>query len=160
MAKSFRELEVWQVSMELTTEIYKLTGAFPKHEVYGLTSQMRRAAVSFSSNIAEGVGRGTRTDFRRFVMLARGSNCELHTQLLVAARLRYCPDKELRHTEDLVMRVGRMLNGLARYLQIQGETPSPVTVPEHQRPEHRISNRPPTTDHQPPTTNHPVPLNP
>ena len=67
--------------MDLTILVYQLTGDFPKQEIYGLTSQMRRAAVSVASNIAEGSARGTKRDFRQFVKLARGSNCELQTQL-------------------------------------------------------------------------------
>ena len=132
MAKSFRELDVWQMSMDLTMLVYQLSAKFPKHELYGLASQMRRAAVSISSNIAEGAGRGTRADFRRFVLVARGCICELHTQLLVAARLGYCGDAELLQTEDLVVRVGRMLNGLAGYLKAQGEEPfTPLETGQH-----------------------------
>ena len=116
MGRAFHELDVWQVSMDLTTLVYQLTSKFPGHELYGLTSQMRRAAVSISSNIAEGTGRGSERDFRRFVMLARGSSCELHTQVLVAMRLGYCSKLELQQTEQKVMQVGRMLNGLAGYL--------------------------------------------
>ena len=123
------------MSMDLTSLVYELTSSFPKHELFGLTSQMRRAAVSICSNIAEGAGRGTRSDFRRFVLLARGSNCELHTQLLVAERLSYCSGLQLRQTEDLFVRVGRMLNGLANYLKAQGEMPSRSAGWMQQRPD-------------------------
>ena len=74
MAKSFRELKVWNKAIDLTVLIYELTDSFPKQEIYGLTSQMRRASVSVASNIAEGSARGTKRDFRQFVKLARGSN--------------------------------------------------------------------------------------
>ncbi len=78
---------------------------------------MRRAAVSISSNIAEGAGRQTRKDFRHFVITARGSSCELHTQVLITSRLGYCTEPELHQAELLVTEIGRMLNGLAKYLE-------------------------------------------
>ena len=78
--------------MDLTLLIYELTSEFPKHELYGLSSQMRRASVSIASNLAEGSARRTRRGFRQFVIIARGSNCELQTQLLVARRLGYASE--------------------------------------------------------------------
>jgi four helix bundle protein len=108
MAKSFRELKVWNRAIELTTLVYALTAEFPKAEVYGLSSQMRRAAVSIASNIAEGSARGTRKDFKQFVAIARGSNSELQTQLVIAGRLgfidvernRSCGDSRARNRAD------------------------------------------------------------
>jgi four helix bundle protein len=88
MSASFRDLKVWKKSIELTVLVYELTRAFPKEELYGLTSQMRRASVSIASNIAEGSARGTVPDFRQFVKIARGSNCELQTQIVIARELR------------------------------------------------------------------------
>lgn len=85
--KSFKELIVWQRSIELVEEIYKLTSRLPGSETYGLVSQMRRAAVSISSNIAEGKKRGTRKDFLQFLRIADGSAAELETQLIVVKRL-------------------------------------------------------------------------
>jgi four helix bundle protein len=79
VAKSFRDLKVWNLAIDLTTLIYALSADFPKSEIYGLSSQMRRAAVSIASNIAEGSARGTKKDFKQFVMIARGSTCELQT---------------------------------------------------------------------------------
>jgi four helix bundle protein len=79
MPKSFRDLEVWNKAIDLTTRVYDSTAGFPKYEIYGLSSQMRRAAVSVASNVAEGSARGTRRDFRQFVQQAEGSNCELQT---------------------------------------------------------------------------------
>ena len=102
MGKSFRELKIWQQSMELTALVYQLTAAFPYHERYGLSSQMRRAAVSIPSNIAEGAGRETRRDFRQFVLVARGSNCELHTQLLISVRLGYSSQTQTDSAERLI----------------------------------------------------------
>ena len=117
MAKSFRELKVWNKSMDLTVSVYELTAAFPKHETYGLSSQMRRAAVSIASNIAEGSARGTRRDFRQFVKIAKGSNCELQTQLLLAGRLNYAPQDQIDGLESMTHEIGRMLSGLSNYLE-------------------------------------------
>ncbi len=84
---SYRDLIVWQKSMDLIVAIYKLTEYLPKSEIYGLTSQMRRAAVSIPSNIAEGRRRGTRKDYRQFVVVAYASGAELETQVEIAKRL-------------------------------------------------------------------------
>ena len=112
MGSSFRDLIVWQRAMELTTEIYRLTEGFPKAEVYGLASQMRRAAVSVPSNIAEGAGRGSKREFCRFLDVARGSICEVQTQLIIAGNLRFAPPERLSEVELIANEVGRMLNGL------------------------------------------------
>ena len=87
MAQDYRDLIVWQKAMELTVCIYSLTQSFPKQEIYGLTSQMRRASVSIASNIAEGRGRLTPTEFRQFLGMAQGSTYELQTQLVVTRSL-------------------------------------------------------------------------
>lgn len=84
MAQAFQDLLVWQRAMEMTISVYRLTQSFPREEIYGLTSQLRRAAVSVASNIAEGRGRLTQGEFRQFLGLAQGSNCEVQTQILVA----------------------------------------------------------------------------
>ena len=117
MAKSFRELEVWKRSIDLTALIYEVTGEFPKYEIYGLTSQMRRAAVSIASNIAEGSARGTRRDFKQFVKQAEGSNCELQTQLRISRRLGFGHPAKLSTAESLSVEIGKMLGGLAAYLR-------------------------------------------
>jgi four helix bundle protein len=116
LAKSFRELEVWKMSIDLTAFIYELTSEFPKQEIYGLTSQMRRAAVSIASNIAEGSARGTRKDFRQFVKQAEGSNCELQTQLTISKRLGFGHLAKLSSAETLSIEIGKMLGGLSAYL--------------------------------------------
>ena len=87
MGKSYRDLVVWQKAMDLVTAIYRITAGFPRDEIYGLTSQLRRAAVSIPSDIAE--GRFGSAEFRRFLWLANGSLMELETQLLIAERLKY-----------------------------------------------------------------------
>ena len=116
MAKSFRELKVWQLAIDLTALIYDLTAEFPKAEVYGLSSQMRRAAVSIASNIAEGSARGTRRDFKQFVLIAKGSTCELQTQLVIAGRMGFGSSAKLDRAEALSHEVGKMLAGLGQYL--------------------------------------------
>ena len=116
MAKTFRELEVWKRSIDLTVNIYELTEHFPKQEIYGLTAQMRRASVSIASNIAEGSARGTRKDFRQFVKQAEGSNCELQTQLIIAKKLNFATPDKLDKAEALSIEIGKMLGGLAAYL--------------------------------------------
>jgi four helix bundle protein len=125
LPKSFRELRVWQAAVDLTLEIYELTAEFPKHEIYGLSSQMRRASVSIASNVAEGSARGTRRDFRQFVLMARGSNFELQTQLLIALRLGYASKDKLERAEMAALEVGRMLHGLSTYLKRKQSTPGP-----------------------------------
>src|SRR5690349_21718018 len=87
MAQSFPELQVWQRSMQLAVSIYRLTKDFPREELYGLTSQIRRAAVSIPSNIAEGQGRIGAGEFRQFLGIARGSTCEVQTQFEIARAL-------------------------------------------------------------------------
>lgn len=116
VAKSFRELRVWNKAMELAVRIYSVTAEFPKGEIYGLKSQMRRAAVSIASNIAEGSVRGTRKDFRQFVTIARGSNCELQTQLSLARTLGFGNAIGIADAEALTNDVGQMLAGLSKYL--------------------------------------------
>ena len=112
MKKSYRSLFVWRNSIELVVETYSLTEAFPSTERYGLTAQMRRAAVSVASNIAEGHGRLTPGECRQFLSQARGSLYELETQVEVAFRLGYI-ESDLEITER-VQHVGRPLNGLIR----------------------------------------------
>ena len=109
---TFQDLRVWQAAMDLTEEIYRASVDFPKHELYGLTSQMRRAAVSVPSNIAEGKGHRSDPEFVRFLFHARGSLLELQTQLLIARRLQYLSEERV---EELCRRgdgIGRGLNAL------------------------------------------------
>lgn len=103
--------------MELVTEIYKLVDKFPKTETYGLSSQMKRAAVSVPSNIAEGRRRSTHKDFRNFLLTAYGSGSELETQIEIAKRLDFCDKKDFQSSERLLREVMRMLNRLAYNLQ-------------------------------------------
>jgi four helix bundle protein len=119
MAKSFRDLLVWQRSMQLTVKIYKLTRDFPRKEIYGLTSQLRRSSVSVPSNIAEGQGRLNPSEFRQFLGIAKGSNCELQTQLEIARALEFGNPELLQEAENLSHEVGRMIYSLAESLKDQ-----------------------------------------
>jgi four helix bundle protein len=116
MAKSFRELTVWQRAMQLTVAVYKLTQGFPRDEIYGLTSQVRRAAVSIASNIAEGQGRGSSGEFKQFLQIARGSNCEVETQLEIARELKFGDARLIEEAEELSVEVRKMLFGLLESL--------------------------------------------
>ena len=110
-----RDLKVWQKAMELVTEIYGVTALFPKHEMFGLTQQLRRAAVSIPSNLAEGHGRSSRREFHQYVSQARGSLCEVETQLEIARNLKYVES----HSADILLtkagEVAKMLNGLREW---------------------------------------------
>ena len=109
MAQSFRDLHVWQRSMQLTVAIYHLTRDFPRKEQYGLTSQTRRSAVSIPSNIAEGQGRQNTREFWQFLSVARGSNCELQAQLEITRALQMGSPEAIHHAESLSHEVGKML---------------------------------------------------
>ena len=114
--KSYRDLDVWQRSVDLATRLYGTTQQFPQSEAYGLTNQMRRAAVSIASNIAEGQVRST-LDYARFVTIARGSLAELETQLEIARRIGYLPQEDFDGlTEEMVI-IGRQLNALLKRLK-------------------------------------------
>ncbi|MEW5787466.1 MAG: four helix bundle protein [Pseudomonadota bacterium] len=118
--ESYRRLLVWQKAMDLAEGIYRLAGSFPQHELYGLTSQIRRAAVSIPSNIAEGRERGSDKDFMRFLGIALGSLAELETQLLLSQRLGYVAEADLQSLVPLADEVGKMLRGLKRSLEQPG----------------------------------------
>jgi four helix bundle protein len=109
---TFHDLRVWQEAMNLTEEIYRATSQFPKHELYGLSSQMRRAAVSVPSNIAEGKGHRSDPEFVRFLFHARGSLLELETQILIARRLQYLTEERAGELCGHAAGIGRGLNAL------------------------------------------------
>ena len=115
--KSRRDLIAWQKAMELVVETYKVSREFPKEELYGLTSQMRRAAVSVPANIAEGQGRRLSGEFIHFLGNARGSLLELETHLEIALRLGYIEEKKYQPVQDQIQEVGRILNGLLRSIE-------------------------------------------
>jgi four helix bundle protein len=112
MAQSFRELLVWQRAMQLCVAVYCLTRGFPREELYGLSSQIRRSAVSVPSNIAEGHGRLSGGEFRQFLGIARGSNFELQTQLEIARTLKLGEPSLVTDAENLSHEVGKMIFSL------------------------------------------------
>jgi four helix bundle protein len=113
---SFRDLRVWQLSMELVEIIYRLTQDFPKHEIYGLTSQIQRAAVSVPSNIAEGHTREHTKEFLHHLSIAQASLAELETQLEIALRLEYFPATEMDLILERVISLGKQLYALRNAL--------------------------------------------
>ena len=115
MKRSHHRLEAWKRALEFVKTVYTTTSTFPKTELYGLTSQMRRAAVSIPSNIAEGAARETTPEFLRFLYIARGSLAELETQILIARDLNYLVDITIVMNE--LERVSGLLNGLIRSLK-------------------------------------------
>jgi four helix bundle protein len=117
MVRSFRDLVVWQKAIQLSIVVYRLTQGFPREELYGLSSQMRRAAVSMPSNIAEGHGRLGTGEYRQFLGVARGSNYELQTQIEIARGLGYGNTDQLDELEGLSFEVGKMISGLLSALK-------------------------------------------
>jgi four helix bundle protein len=120
MAQAFQDLTVWQRAMELTVCVYSLTKAFPKDEMYGLISQLRRASVSIASNIAEGRGRSTVGEFRQFLSIAQGSTYEVQTQLLVARQLKMGDEQMLLRAEALCIETSKMLGAFIQTLRANG----------------------------------------
>jgi four helix bundle protein len=113
---TYRELIVWQKAMDFVQSVYQATARFPKEELYGLTSQLRRGAVSIPSNIAEGQGRETRGEFRRFLSIAYGSLREVETQIMIAERLHYLTENNCSQLLEAAGEIGRLLNGLTASL--------------------------------------------
>jgi four helix bundle protein len=125
---SYEDLKVWRLAMDLVLQIYRCTASFPKQEVYGLTSQMRRAAVSIPSNIAEGKGRYSRKELLQFLFHARGSLLELRTQITIALELGLLQRPDADDLINLACEVGRLLNGLINRFQLP--EPTPASDPE------------------------------
>jgi four helix bundle protein len=115
--KHYQQLIAWQKAISLVTDVYSATKSFPRDEIYGLTSQIRRAAVSVPSNIAEGQGRATRGEFVQFLGHARGSLCEVETQIVIAANLHYIAPDTRDMLSDRITELGRILNGLIASLE-------------------------------------------
>jgi four helix bundle protein len=114
---SFRELRVWQLGMDLAERIYILTDSFPKSETYGLTSQIRRSAVSVPSNLAEGHGRNSTKEFLQFIAIAFGSICELETQILLSHRFKYIETDDLEKILALLTETSKTIRGLQKALK-------------------------------------------
>ena len=110
--QKYEDLIVWQKSMDLVVDIYKLVKLLPNEEIYALSDQMRRAAVSIPSNIAEGQERGSAKEFVRFLYIAKGSKGELETQLSICIRLKYLTQPQAASAQSLLGEIGKMINSL------------------------------------------------
>ncbi|MDE6338481.1 MAG: four helix bundle protein [Muribaculaceae bacterium] len=119
MASDFKNLLVWQKSMDLTCAIYQVSQNLPLNEKYSLTDQMRRAAVSIPSNIAEGQGRCSQNEFYRFLTISHGSLKELETQLLICERLNYLRQEDINNCMSLISEIGKLLGGLLSKIKSQ-----------------------------------------
>ena len=114
----YRDLKVWQTAIRLATEVYKLSGLFPKQETYGLTSQIQRSAVSVPSNIAEGHGRNSSKEFNHFLGVAMGSLAELETQLILAQQLGCLDEETIESVLQISDETGKMIRGLQKSLNL------------------------------------------
>ena len=132
MGQSCRDLVVWQRAMQLTVAVYKLTQEFPCEERYGLTSQIRRSVVSIPSNIAEGQDRGSAGEFRQFLGIARGSNCEVQTQLEIARALNLGSPRLIEEAEVLSDEVRKMVFGILDSLKDTKKTHDRRPHPDNQ----------------------------
>lgn len=117
-SRNYRDLIAWQKAMDLVEHVYRTSRQFPREELYALSSQIRRAAISVPSNIAEGEGRGGRKEFAQFLRVAHGSLRELETQVLIAQRLSYVDSREAASLLDVAAEVGRLITGLVRSLKV------------------------------------------
>ena len=117
MLESYRDLKVWQKAIDMVVDCYKLSQDFPKHEIYGLTSQLRRAAVSVPANIAEGYGLGSRKEYLQFLAIAQGSLKEVETHLIITQRLEYMTQTQLKTILARTEELGKMLGSLIRTLK-------------------------------------------
>jgi four helix bundle protein len=116
-SRSYQDLEVWKLSIEFVKEIYLITEKFPKSETYGLSNQIRRAAVSIPSNIAEGQGRNSSKEFRQFLSIALGSVAETETQLIIAKEINFLRNDELEPLLVTIDRIRKMLKGLSKSIR-------------------------------------------
>jgi len=114
--QKYEDLIVWQKAMDLVVEVYKIVKLLPNEEIYALSDQMRRAALSIPSNIAEGQGRNTTKDFIKYLYIAKGSTGELETQLLICVRLQYLTRSQIETAQSLLVEIGKMLNALIQSL--------------------------------------------
>jgi four helix bundle protein len=129
--KSHRDLEVWKKAIELAKTIYEVTGSFPKEELFGLATQMRRASVSVASNIAEGAARQGEKEFMRFLHLALGSASEIDTQIEISIAIGMGDKRRLEELQVSVSEVSRMLHGLIRFLRNKQSTSAEIVPGNH-----------------------------
>ncbi|MGC2212368.1 MAG: four helix bundle protein, partial [Silvibacterium sp.] len=127
----------WQRAVDLSVEIYRFTSDFPREEIYGITAQMRRSAVSIASNIAEGYGRNSRNEYRHFLGVARGSILELQTRLAIARKLGFGKPELLEKTENLSEETGKIIWAIIKKLDCGSPRPQPSTEPRAPSPEPR-----------------------
>ncbi len=117
LIKPHKKLNVWKKSINLITEIYKITKSFPRYEQFGITAQMRKSSLSVASNIAEGAARQTKKEFIQFLHMAQGSLSELDTQLEVANNLRYLNKKDINELSSFLTEIDKMITGLIKNLK-------------------------------------------
>lgn len=115
--KSHKDLKVWQDSINLVEKIYEIVKFFPKDEIYGLTSQIKRCAVSIPSNIAEGAARNSKKEFTQFLYISLGSLSELETQLIISKNLKFIPINDFEKIENKIIKIRNMIQGLIKYNQ-------------------------------------------
>ena len=115
---NYKDLKIWQKSVDLAVKVYEVTRHFPKEELYGLTYQLKKSAVSIPSNIAEGSGRNTRKDFSNFLGISCGSTCELNTQLIIASRIDFLSQVDLDSLENEINEIQRMNWALKKSLNL------------------------------------------
>ncbi|HEY5824999.1 MAG TPA: four helix bundle protein [Cyclobacteriaceae bacterium] len=115
---NYKELKIWQKSVDLAVSIYDVTKNFPREELYGLTSQLRRCAVSIPSNIAEGAGRNTKKDFNNFLGISNGSSCELETQLIIAQRINFIDINTMESVQQEIVEIQKMNWSLKKSLNL------------------------------------------
>ena len=115
---NYKDLKIWQKAVDLSVKVYELTKGFPKDEMYGLTSQMRRCSVSIASNIAEGSGRNSKKDFNNFLGISYGSTCELETQIIIARKIKLINDETLSEVQKEIYEIQKMNWALKRSLKL------------------------------------------
>ena len=116
MAKMYENLDAWKEAVNLAVRTYQITRSFPKEEIFGMTSQLRRASVSISSNLAEGAGRGSKKEVKQFVHIASGSLNEVESLLHICSRLNLISMDSYKELQENVERLGRLIGGLLKYL--------------------------------------------
>ncbi len=114
---TFKDLGIWQKGINLVTEVYVVTRQFPREELYGITNQIRRAAISIPSNIAEGFGRNSRPEMNRYTQIALGSLCELETQLLISKNLSFAPQMDLERLLEMCSELNSMLRSFSHSIR-------------------------------------------
>lgn len=117
MIKDFKDLIVWQKAMDLVEEVYRMVKKLPKEELFALSDQMRRSAISIPSNIAEGQGRNSTKEFIQFLAIAKGSKSELETQLLLCVKINYLNSTDIEIAVSLIQEIGKMINVLQKSLK-------------------------------------------